>query len=131
MNISLIKIDIPTQISQVLHTLGGTSSTVAIFMLGVFLYGRKYTNLFKAFKLSLLRMILLPIIALIIASILEITNLERLILVLMNGTPLAVSMIILSERYNFQVETFASLILISTVEASIYLNFWLLFLNNI
>ena len=44
---------------------GNTTSAAAIFMLGVFLYGRKYTSLFRAFKLSLLRIILLPCLALL------------------------------------------------------------------
>ena len=44
---------------MVLHMLGKTTATVAIFMLGVFLYGRKYKNMFKAFRLSLLRIVFL------------------------------------------------------------------------
>jgi len=43
--LSLTRIEIPTPISQPLHMLGSTTSTVAIFMLGVFLYGRRYANL--------------------------------------------------------------------------------------
>jgi len=63
--LSLVGAEIPVPVSASLHMLGGTTSTVAIFMLGVSLYGRKYKNIVKAFKLSLLRIVYLPIIALL------------------------------------------------------------------
>lgn len=123
--VSFLKIRIPSFLSTPLHMLGGTTATVAIFMLGVFLFGRKYKNIFKAFKLNLLRMILLPCVAFGITRLLNLPNLESSILVLMYGMPVAVSMIVLSERYEFYQETIASLILISSVGAGIYLNLWL------
>jgi len=95
-------------------------------MLGVFLYGRKYTNIFKAFKLSLLRIMFLPIVAFLTARLFNLPDVERSTLVLMHGMPVAISMIILSERYDFFKETIASLILISSMGAGVYLNLWLL-----
>jgi predicted permease len=109
--------------------LGGTTSTVAIFMLGVFLYGRKYTKLGKAFKLSLLRIVFLPVLALFSTKLVGIGNLEGTVVVLMHGMPVAISMIILSERYNFYKETIASLILVSSLGAGIYLNLWFFLLG--
>jgi predicted permease len=44
--------------------------------------------------------------------------------------PIAISMIVLSERYDFHKETIASLILISSIGAAIYLNLWLLLLGH-
>ena len=127
--VSLIGIEIPSPISTSLHMLGGTTSTVAIFMLGVFLYGRKYTNIAKALGLSLLRIVFLPIAALLITVPFNFPGLERSVLVLMHAMPVAVSMIVLSERYNFYKETIASLILISSIGAGLYLNLWLLSLG--
>jgi hypothetical protein len=121
--------EIPQPISTPLHMLGSTTSTVAIFMLGVFLYGRKYTNLVKAFKLSLLRIVLLPLIAVLIATLLDVKNVARSTLVIMHAVPVAISMIVLSERYDFYKETIASLILVSSLGAGLYLNLWLLFLE--
>ena len=109
--------------------LGGTTSTVAIFMLGVFLYGRKYTNLVTAFKLSLLRIVFLPIIAFLATMLFNLPEVERSTLILMHGMPVAISMIVLSERYDFYKETIASLILISSLGAGLYLNLWLLLLG--
>jgi len=127
--LALSGIEIPQPISTSLHMLGSTTSTVAIFMLGVFLYGRKYTNLAKAFKLSLLRMVFLPLIAVLIATLLDVKNVARSTLVIMHAVPVAISMIVLSERYDFHKETIASLILISSLGAGLYLNLWLLFLG--
>ncbi|MCK4477466.1 AEC family transporter [Candidatus Bathyarchaeota archaeon] len=128
--LSLTRIEIPAPISTSLHMLGGTTSTVAIFMLGVFLYGRKYTNISKAFKLSLLRIVFLPGIALLTTGLLGLTGVESSVLVIMHGMPIAISMIILSERYDFYKETIASLILVSSLGAALYLNLWLLLLGH-
>ena len=127
--LSLIGIEIPYPVSTSLHMLGGTTSTVAIFMLGVFLYGRKYTNIVRAFELSLLRIVFLPIVALLTTMLFNLPDVERSVLVLMHGMPVAISMIVLSERYDFYKETIASLILISSLGAGVYLNLWLLLLG--
>lgn len=58
--ISIVGVELPSLMSNSLHMLGGTTSAVAIFMLGAFLHGKKYTNLGKTFGLSLLRIIFLP-----------------------------------------------------------------------
>ncbi|MDH5449327.1 MAG: AEC family transporter [Candidatus Bathyarchaeota archaeon] len=123
--LSVTGIEIPSPVSTSLHMLGGTTSAVAIFMLGVFLYGRKYTNLVEAFGLSLLRIVFLPIVALLTTVLFNLFDVERSVLVLMHGMPVAISMIILSERYDFYKETIASLILISSLGAGLYLNLWL------
>jgi predicted permease len=109
--------------------LGSTTAAVAIFLLGVFLYGRKYTNIYRAFELSLLRILFLPILASLTTLAFDLPELERTILVLMHAMPVAISMIVLSERYDFHKETIASLILISSIGAAIYLNVWLLLLG--
>ncbi len=127
--LSLVGIEIPSPVSTSLHMLGGTTSTVAIFMLGVFLYGRRYSNMVKAFQLSLLRIVFLPVVAFITTMLFDLPNLERSTLVLMHSMPVAISMIVLSERYNFYKETIASLILISSLGAGLYLNLWLLLLG--
>jgi len=127
--LSLLETEIPLPISTFLHMLGGTTSVVAIFMLGVFLYGRKYANVVEAFRLSLLRIVFLPIVALLTTMLFNLSGMERSTLVLMHGMPVAISMIVLGERYDFYKETIASLILISSVGAGLYLNLWLLTLG--
>jgi predicted permease len=89
-------------------------------MLGVFLYGRKYTSLLLASKLSLIRIILFPCLAFLATRLLGLPDLESTILILMHGTPVAVSVIVLSERYDFFKETIASLTLVSSVGGGIF-----------
>ncbi|MFC1899715.1 AEC family transporter [Chloroflexota bacterium] len=128
--VSITGITIPAPLQDVLHMLGRTTATVAIFMLGAFLYGRKYTKLGSALKLSTLRMVILPAIALLIIKyVFKVTNLEQSILVLMHSMPVAISMIILSQRYDFHKETIASVILVSSLGAGIYLNLWIFVLQ--
>ncbi|MFH1542736.1 MAG: AEC family transporter [bacterium] len=127
--LSLLKIVIPLPLASALHMLGKTTATVAVFMLGVFLYGRNYTNIFRALKLSLLRVFFLPTIALLTVTWLQLPPEQGAIVVLMHAMPLAVSMIVLSDRYDFEQETIASLILISSLGAALYLNIWLFVLG--
>jgi len=127
--LSIIGLEIPAPASSFLHMLGGTTAPVAIFMLGVFFYGRKYTNMATAVTLSLLRIVFLPTIAVLTTLWFGVAGVERAVLVVMHGVPVAISMIVLSERYDFFKETIASLILISSLGAGLYLNLWLLVLG--
>ncbi len=127
--LSLLKVEIPPPLEITLKMLGGTTATVAIFMLGVFFYGRKYVNISHGLQLSLLRAIVLPLIAFFVASWLNLTISEKAIIIIMHGCPIAISNIVLSERYNFYKETMASLILISSISAGLYLNLWLFLLG--
>jgi len=128
--LAFLRVEIPPPLSTSLHMLGKTTSAVAIFMLGVFLYGPKYTNIRDALKLSLLRILFLPVVALLITEFLDLPTLERTILVLMHSTPIAVSIIVLSERYNFYREIIASLILVSTIGGGLCITLWLFFLGT-
>ncbi len=128
--ISIVGVEIPSPASTFLHMLGGTTSAVAIFMLGAFLYGKRYVNLRKAFGLSLLRIIFLPTLALLTLTLFNLPTREHSILVLMHGMPVAISLSVLSERYNFYKETIASVTLISSLGAIVYLNIWLIILGN-
>lgn len=128
--LALLGIRIPLLILTPIHMLGSTTATVAIFLLGVFLYGRKYTKLLYAVRLSALKTIFLPLIAFFTVSLFGLGEPHRSIIVLMHAMPVALSMIVLSERYEFNKETFASLILVTSITAGIYLNLWLLILSQ-
>jgi len=127
--ISVVGVEVPSPVATFLHMLGGTTSAVAVFMLGAFLYGKKYANIKKAFGLSLLRIVFLPTLVLATLTLFNLPSMEHSVLVLMHGMPVAVSLSVLSQRYNFFKETIASLTLISSVGAIIYLNIWLLILG--
>ncbi len=98
-------------------------------MLGAFLYGKKYANLTRAFGLSLLQIVFLPALALASLALFNLPTMDKSVLVLMHAMPVAVSLSVLSERYDFNRETIASATLISSVGAIIYLNLWLAILG--
>ena len=129
--LSATQITVPLPIATFLHMLGNTTATVALFLLGVFLYGRTYRNVLKALKLSLLRAVFLPILGLISAHFLNLGAVERSTVVLMQSMPVAVSLIVLSERYDFEQETIASLVLVSSLGAAVFLNLWLFLLGRL
>lgn len=127
--LGLTKTKIPFPLLSSIRMIGHTTTASALFMLGVFLYGRKYGSLFQAFKLSLLRIVLLPCLGLLTTKLLGLPHLESTVLILMHGTPVAVSVIVLSERYDFFKETMASLILVSSIGGGILLTLWLFLLR--
>jgi len=127
--LSLAGVRLPQPVERPLHMLGTTTATVSFFMLGATLYGRRYTNLGAAAGLALLRLVLLPLAALGVAALLELGGLERTIVVLLSGMPAAVSLLVLSERYDFHRETIASLVLLSSTGSAVTLNLWLALLG--
>jgi predicted permease len=78
--------------------------------------------------LASLRLVHLPALTLGFATLLGLESLPREVVVLMNGTPIAVNLIVLSARYRFFEEEMATLILISSVGALITMNLWTAFL---
>ena len=127
--ISVVGVQIPSPVSSFLHMTGGTTSEVAVFMLGAFLYGKRYANLSVSFGLSLLRIVFLPAVALATLMLFKLPTMVQSVLVLMHAMPVAVSLSVLSERYDFYKEPIASLTLISSVGAIVYLNIWLAILG--
>lgn len=123
--LSLLGWHLPLVLLRPLQMLGRTTATVAIFMLGAFLYGRKYHNLGQALGLSMLRIAVLPLLALYLLKYFVLPGEQSSIVVLMHSMPLAISMMVLSERYDFYKETIASVILISSLAAVVHLNLWL------
>ena len=76
-----------------------------------------------------MRVVILPVVALLTTMLFNLPDPQRSTLILMHGMPIAISMIVLSERYDFYKETIASLILISSLGAAFYLNLWLFLLG--
>ncbi|OGS28234.1 MAG: hypothetical protein A2297_02330 [Elusimicrobia bacterium RIFOXYB2_FULL_48_7] len=126
---SLVGLRLPRVFSTALHMLGGTTATVAFFMLGAFIYGRKYTGFFSAFKLALPRIVLLPAIAFFVTRFLGLGKIESAVIILMNAMPLAIAVSVMSDRYDFHKETVATLILVSSIGSIIYLPIWIYILG--
>ncbi|MGQ9478460.1 MAG: AEC family transporter [Thermoproteota archaeon] len=113
--LSLTGIKIPDLMASPLRMLGGTAITVSIFMLGAFLHGRRYSGFLKAFGLSLPRIVILPSLGLLVSRLLSLSRIQTAVVVIMNNVSLAVSMIVLSERYGLYEELVSMLILVSSL----------------
>lgn len=123
--VSLSGLSLPAAVQEPLSMLGRTTVTVALFLLGVFLYGKPYGDMKTASALCLLRAALLPLLGLGACALLGITGTERAVVVLLHASPIAIAMIVLSERYDFRRQTVASLLLLSSLGSAFYLNLWL------
>jgi len=127
--LSVLKINIPPVIKKPMQMLGNSTTIIAFFMLGVFLFGKKYENLFLAFKLSLLKTFFMPLLTILFIGTLYLGEPQRTMVILMQGMPVAISFFVLSEIYSFYRKLVSSIILISTLGAIISLNIWLFFLS--
>ena len=129
--LSLTGARIPSLLAAPLAMLGRTAAPVALVTLGVFLYGRDYRALLPALGLALGRLVVLPGLTVLAVKVAGLPLLEGAMLVIMNGTPIAVNTIVLSDRYRFHQDKIAPLILVSSLGAVITLNVWLLVVRSV
>jgi len=129
LGLSVTGMAIPESVAEPLHMLGVSTTPMALFMLGAFLYEREYGSLLGALPLVMVRALVLPAVTLSICRWLGLPSLDTAVLVLMYSTPLAVSMMVLSERYGFYPERIAAVILLSSLAAGVYMNLWLIVLG--
>ena len=129
LSLSLTGIRILQPLSDTLHMIGSSTTPVALFMLEVFLYGRRYEKIRESIAYLSIRAIGMPVLTFLVSPLVGLPHLETTVLVLMYSTPLAVSMIVLSERYGFHEETISSTILVTSLLAGLYMNIWIALLE--
>lgn len=122
--ISLSGVGLPLFLRKMLDLLGGAAAPVALFSVGVFLYGRRFEGLAQAAGLASLRLFFLPALTFLFVWLWGLGPAAREVAVLMNGTPIAVNLIVLSARYRFFQPEMATLILVSTLGALFTMNLW-------
>lgn len=109
-----IKLDF---LNNALNLIGQTSSALAIFVLGIFIYDRfSWKTLVKALPYSLFRMVALPLVAWItiqffLPSIGEVTQ----FLMLENGMPAAIALVVFAERYDYKVAETAGIVSLTSI----------------
>lgn len=128
---SLLGFNLPSPVSSGLHMIGGSVAPIAIFMLGVSIYGKEYSGLVEAGLISSIRLLFLPFVALLVSKWFGLSLLQTSIIVVMYGTPLALSMVILSERYKFMEKQIASIIMVSSLISGLTMNLWLYVIDAI
>jgi predicted permease len=96
---------------------GQTSSALAIFVLGMFIYDRFSLKIIKAaLPYSLFRMIVLPAVAwLTIRFILPSGGGIDQFLLLENGMPAAIALVVFAERYDYKVTETAGIVSLTSI----------------
>jgi len=125
-SLSLLSVEIPSPLSSGLQMISSSVAPVAIFMLGISINGKEYDNLLEAALIGSLRLLVLPSVAFIVSRYFGLSVLETSVMVVMYGSPLALSMMILSQRYGFEERRIASIFLGSSFFAGLTMNLWVL-----
>ena len=113
---SLLGINL-TFLDNALNLVGQTSSAIAIFVLGMFIYDRFSLKIIKdALPYSLFRMIVLPAVAwLTIRYILPSGAGINQFLLLENSMPAAISLVVFAERYDYKVSETAGIVSLTSI----------------
>ena len=101
-------------IEKTVAMLGATASPVALFALGTFMHGQSKKYLSWSLFISVLKMIVLPIIAVLI-SIFIFKNNDIRVLALLSAMPVAVTTFVIAEKFELNKELIGDSILISTI----------------
>jgi predicted permease len=104
-------------LSNAFSLVGQTSSAIAIFVLGMFIYDRFSPKSFRdALFYSLFRMIGLPLVAwLTIWFILPGSGEYNQFLLLENGMPAAIALVVFAERYDYKVTETAGIVSLTSI----------------
>ena len=99
------------------NLVGQTSSAIAIFVLGMFIYDRFSMDIIKeTLVYSLLRIIGLPLITWIIIRIfLPSSGDLSQFLMLENGMPAAIALVVFAERYDYKVTETAGIVSLTSI----------------
>lgn len=108
---SLLKIRIEYLFNS-LQMIGRTAGPLSIFVLGMFIYNSfSFEALKKSFIYSCFRLAILPIVTYVILLFLDMQNDIKQFLFLQSGVPVAISLAIHAERFNFKSEEIGGLVI--------------------
>jgi predicted permease len=97
--------------------IGQTSSAIAIFVLGMFIYDRFSKAIIKeALFYSIFRMVGLPLVAwLTISFLLPISGVVNQFLLLENSMPAAIALVVFAERYEYKISETAGIVSLTSL----------------
>ncbi len=101
-------------IEKTIAMLGATASPVALFALGAFLHGQSKKNLKFSLVISFLKMIVLPVLAVLI-SFFVFKNNDIKVITLLSSMPVAVTTFVIAEKFGLNKDLIGDSILISTI----------------
>jgi predicted permease len=114
--VSLLRLDLQI-LSNSLSLVGQTASAIAIFVLGMFIHDRfSFAAIKEALPYSLFRMIALPLVAWItIRLFLPGSGELAQFLLLENGMPAAIALVVFAERYDFKVTETSGIVSLTSI----------------
>ncbi len=108
---SLLKIEIEYLFNS-LQMIGRTAGPLSIFVLGMFIYNSfSFEALQKSFVFSCFRLTILPIVTYLVLLFLGMQNDIKQFLFLQSGVPVAISLAIHAERFNFKSAEISGLVI--------------------
>jgi len=99
-----------------LSLLGETAGGIAVFSLGIFIYDNfEYEKLKKAFRFSIFRFLILPLVTFFILSFFsDITNEMKSFLFIQSGIPAAISLAVFAERYEYKLAEVTGIVILTS-----------------
>nr|MDA3860851.1 AEC family transporter [Melioribacteraceae bacterium] len=116
-----------------LSLLGETAGGIAIFSLGIFIYDNfEYEKLKKAFRFSIFRFLILPLVTFIILSFFsDIDNEMKSFVFLQSGIPAAISLAVFAERYEYKLAEITGIVILTSIFSAIGIMVLFLISKNI
>ena len=114
--VSVLGLVPPAWLTSLLTLLGGTTSPVALFSMGVFLYGQKLSTRYKELGLlTVFKLVLFPILVVASIRIFGLTGTPSGVSLLEALMPLAVTNFIIAEKFDLDAGLVAEAILLTTI----------------
>ncbi|UTW43779.1 AEC family transporter [bacterium SCSIO 12844] len=128
------KVPLEKHLIDVLGFLGRTSAPVALFSLGLscsfsFAHIRNFDESIIVIVLSIMKLILFPIVAVIIGLLFGLDHQLLLALALLTASPTATHNYIIANQYNLKAEIQTFVVVLTTILSFITINIWLFLLQ--
>lgn len=123
---SFLKINLPQPLERVLEIIAASTTSVALFAVGIFIYGNSLKErLGLTVLLTLGSLVIMPLIAWLATWVLPLSKMETTVTVLQAAMPLATMNFILAHQFKIEEKLIANAILLSTVLSAVTLPAWL------
>ena len=111
---------IPYFLTSTLELIGQMAIPLMLITLGVAVANLNSTHLYKALKLSILKLIICLSLSILIGNILALDQIPFYILVLQMSAPVAITSYLLAKKYDADDKAVAGIVITSTIISTIY-----------
>lgn len=119
---SFFRLSLPRAIDSTLNLIAASTSAVALFAVGIFIYGSSLKKrIGTSLILTLGSLVVMPAVAWLTSLFFNLTPVELAVTILQAGMPLATMNFILAHQFHLEEETIANSILVSTLFSAVTL----------